>query len=241
MGTVAVSGGAAFKRVPTGVHCARCIGVIDLGTQDIVFGGESKLQHKVQIQWEVLGEDELGVPLTTERDGIEVPLSISKRYTLSLHEKAGLRRDLEAWRGKPFSAEELKGFDVSKLLGAFCMLNVVEQDGSNGKTYSNISSITPLPRGLPKPVSTTPMVTFDVDKPDMGVFAGFHEKLKETIQSSVEWRERTAKLSGQPAKPAAPAKQTTAFDDMADDVPFVLSLNDFEIESGKHRRLSFAR
>lgn len=218
MGTVASFAGNAFKRVPTGVHVGRCISVVDLGTQEVEFSGEKKLQHKVQIGWEVLGEDEAGVPMVVDVDGKEMPMTISKRYTLSLSDKANLRRDLEAWRGKPFAAEELKGFDIAKLLGAFCMLNVVEQDGSNGKTYSNISSITPLPRGLPKPSSSTPLISFDVDNPDMQVFGKFHAKLQETIQASVEWRERTARLAG--TKTAAAASAATSFDDMDSDIPF---------------------
>lgn len=221
MGTTAVAGGAAFKRVPTGVHVARCIGVIDLGTQTVEFQGVAKSQHKVQIQWEVLGEDEAGVPLTVESaDGKEMPLTISKRYTLSLHEKAALRRDLEAWRGKPFDGDELKGFDVAKLLGAYCMLNVVEQDGANGKTYANIQSITPLPRELAKhkPIGVHQPFAFDVDKPDSKVFDGFHEKLQDVIRSSAEWQARSAKVA--PAAATKPAAERVPMDDMDDDVPF---------------------
>jgi hypothetical protein len=208
--------------VPQGVWIARCIRVIDLGTQRVEFQGDVKLQHKLQIMWEVLGEDEHGVPLVVEVDGVEVPMTISKRYTLSLHEKARLRADLEAWRGKPFAPDELKGFDVSKLLGAYCMLNVVESE-TNGKTYANISSITPLPRELAKvkPASTTPLQAFDIDNPDMGQLESFHDKLKETIQSSQEWQQRTAKLVGQaPARVPGVAAAGTAFDDMDSDIPF---------------------
>lgn len=224
MGTTATVGaGSSFRRVPTGVHVARCVGVVDLGTQSVEFQGTTKEQHKVQIQWEVLGEDEAGVPMTVEIDGAEMPLTIQKRYTLSLHEKASMRRDLEAWRGKPFDADELKGFDVARLLGAYCMLNVVEQEGGNGKTYSNIQSITPLPRELAKhkPAGVHPLVSFDADNPDMALFGKFHEKLQETIRASREWQARGAKVAPAGAvKPPAPAASGTAFDDMDDDVPF---------------------
>lgn len=220
MGFTAVAGsGNAFRRVPQGVWIGRCIKVIDLGTQTVEFQGDVKHQHKLQVTWEVLGEDENGVPLVVEQDGVEVPMSISKRYTLSLHEKARLRADLEAWRGKPFTADELKGFDVSKLLGAYCMVNVVEQEGQNGKSYSNISSITPLPRELAKhkPDSKTPLVSFDVDQPDMKVFDTFHEKLQETIKASMEWQGRAGH---KPVKSVEPIQAGTAFDDMDSDAPF---------------------
>ena len=220
MGFTATAGsGQAFRRVPTGVHVARCFGLIDLGTQTVEFKGEKKQQHKIQLQWEVLGEDEAGVEMTNDVNGKEMPLTISKRYTLSLNDKAALRRDLEAWRGKPFTADELKAFDVSKLLGAYCMLNIVEQEGGNGKTYSNIQSITPLPRELAKhkPAGVHELRQFDIDAPDMAVFDTMHEKLQEVIRSSAEWQARSAKVvpPGQ-AKPADPLPMA----DMDDDIPF---------------------
>lgn len=216
MGFTATAGnGTAFRRVPMGVHVARCVKLIDLGTQPVEFQGETKMQHKLQVTWEVLGDDDAGVPMTSDDNE---PLQISKRYTLSLHAKARLRADLEAWRGKPFEDGELKGFDVSKLLGAYCMLNIVHSTQGE-KTYANVSSITPLPRQMPKPASTTPLVSFNLDEPDMAVFGAFHEKLQATIQNSDEWKARTSKITGQP-KEAPKAAPGTAFDDMDSDIPF---------------------
>ena len=113
--------------------------------------------------------------------------------------KAGLRRDLSAWRGKDFSEEEAKSFDVSKLAGAYCMINVVTSE-TNGKTYSNVAGLTPLPGALKnaKPAPVHAPLMFDLDKPDMKVFDGFHEKLQEAIKKSPEW----AKYSGNAASPA---------------------------------------
>lgn len=227
MGFIANSGaGQAFKKVPVGVFVARCVDLIDLGTQQIEFAGELKLQHKIQIQWEVLGEDDAGVPLTYEgQDGQEHPMTIGKRYTLSLNEKAALRRDLAAWRGRDFTAEELRAFDISKLLGAYCMLNVQHNESSNGKTYANVASITPLPSALAKnkPASTTPLRAFDIDNPDMAMFESLPEWLQDVIKKSQEW----AAISAAAAKPATAKRGqgATAFDDMESsdeltDVPF---------------------
>jgi acetyl-CoA/propionyl-CoA carboxylase biotin carboxyl carrier protein len=51
------------------VWVARCVHAIDLGTQTVTFAGDSKLQHKILLSWEVFGEDEAGVPLTVEVNG----------------------------------------------------------------------------------------------------------------------------------------------------------------------------
>ena len=202
------SGGGDFKKVPPGAYIGRCYSLIDLGTQLTTGQYGEKLQHKIRIAWELFGEDENGNPLTIAVDGKEMPLTISKNYTVSLHEKAGLRKDLAAWRGKDFTDEEAKAFDVSKLLGAYCMVNATEST-TNGKTYTNVAGLTPLPGALKnaKPAPVHDNLLFDLDKPDMKAFATFYEKLQEQIKRSPEW----AKLHGKQAAPAG------AFDDMAGD------------------------
>ena len=201
------SGGGDFKRVPAGAYIGRCFSLIDLGTQLTSGQYGEKLQHKLRIGWELFGEDEQGNALTVEVDGKTMPLTISKSYTVSLHEKAGLRRDLAAWRGRDFSDDEAKAFDVAKLIGAYCMVNVTTSE-TNGKTYSNVAGLTPLPGALrnAKPAPVHEPLVFDLDKPDMKVFKGFHEKLQEAIKKSPEWAAHQ------------PRHQSSGFDDMPNDV-----------------------
>jgi len=198
------SGGGDFKRVPPGAYIGRCFSLIDLGTQLTSGQYGEKLQHKLRIGWELFGEDEQGNPLTVDVDGKSMPLTISKSYTVSLHEKAGLRRDLAAWRGRDFSDEEAKAFDVAKLIGAYCMVNVTTSE-TNGKTYSNVAGLTPLPGALrnAKPAPVHEPLVFDLDKPDMKVFNTFHEKLQEAIKKSPEW---------------AAHQRGSGFDDMPNDL-----------------------
>jgi hypothetical protein len=142
------------------------------------------------LRWELFGEDDDGNPLTVERDGKTMPMTISKSYTVSLHEKASLRKDLASWRGKDFTDEEAKAFDVSVLVGAWCMIGVTTSE-NNGKTYSNISTLSRLPaamKGQYQPVHKN--IVFNLDDPDMEVFAGFHEKLQDAIKKAPEWGKR---------------------------------------------------
>ena len=189
MGFIATdAGGGNFKRVPSGAHIGRCYSLIDLGTQ--VTDGQYGLkeQHKIRIGWELFGEDEQGAPLTVDVDGKEKPMTISKSYTVSLHEKSNLRKELAAWRGKDFTDDEAKAFDVSKLVGAYCMVNVTTSE-NNGKTYSNVAGLTPLPSALKssKPAPVHADLLFDLDNPNMAIFDGFHEKLQDAIKRSPEW------------------------------------------------------
>ena len=181
--------GGNFKRVPAGVYIGRCYSLVDLGTQTTNGQYGEKHQHKIRVAWELFGEDENGQPLTIDVDGKEMPMTISKSYTVSLNEKAGLRKDLSAWRGRDFTDEEAKAFDVSKLIGAYCMVNVTTSE-NNGKTYSNVGGLTPLPSALKnaKPAPVHGHVLFNLDEPNMAVFATFHEKLQEVIKSSPEWK-----------------------------------------------------
>ena len=203
------NGGGDFKRVPPGVYIGRCYSLIDLGTQLTSGQYGEKLQHKIKLSWELFGEDEAGQSLTINVDGKEMPLTISKNYTMSLHEKAGLRKDLAAWRGRDFTEDEAKAFDVSKLVGAYCMLNCTTSE-TNGKTYTNVAGITPLPGALKnsKPAPVHADVLFNMDDPDMKLFETFYDKLKEQIKHSPEW----AQLHGKQTAHAG------AFDDMPDDL-----------------------
>lgn len=212
MGFIAKDSGGDFKKVPPGAYIGRCYSLIDLGTQLTKGQFGEKLQHKIRIGWELFGEDEQGQPLTVTVDGREMPMTISKSYTVSLHEKSGLRKDLAAWRGRDFSEEEAKAFDVSKLLGAYCMVNCTHAE-TNGKTYTNVAGLTPLPGALKnaKPAAVHSDLMFNLDSPDMAIFATFHEKLQDAIKGSPEWKAAHRQV-----------QQATGsgFDDMPDDVPW---------------------
>ncbi|HMM99845.1 MAG TPA: hypothetical protein PKC99_12605 [Anaerolineales bacterium] len=145
---VAKAPASNFQKLPlpeAGTTRAVCCGVWDLGLQKIVWNGKEKIQHKIVIAWEI--EQTIDSP-ESEYHGKRYMLS--RRYTLSLGDKARLRQDLEAWRGKPLTPAEItNGFDVSKLYGVNCLLGVTHTvDNSDpSKTYANITSILPPMRG----------------------------------------------------------------------------------------------
>ena len=129
------TGGADFEPPPCGMTQAVCAFVEDVGMQvNDIKGG---LQHKCVICWEL-----------ADRMQDQRPFMLSRSYTVSLHEKATLRKDLESWRGKAFTNEELEGFDLEKLIGANCTVNVVEYVKKNGSKGHKIASIGPKMKGL---------------------------------------------------------------------------------------------
>lgn len=202
---------SSFKPVPPGSHLARCYRIVDLGTQETNYQGKVNYQRKLMIQWEVHGADENGEALVTKAGE---PMTISKNYTVSLGEKARLRKDLISWRGKPFTPEELKGFELKNLLGVWCMLGVIETPGNDGKVYSNVDTITPVHPIIKKnglPPYHNPVGIFSIDSPDMALFETFSDHLKNKIQSSPEWNAR----NGQQVQAKPSLKD---YED--DDIPF---------------------
>ena len=72
---------------------------------------------------------------------------VARVYTLSLHERAALRKDLESWRGRKFTEMELDGFDLEKLLGVNAQVAVTHDLGDDGTIYANVSTVVPPREG----------------------------------------------------------------------------------------------
>lgn len=175
--TVSASSSGEFEMTPEGSYIGRCIKVIDLGTQTTTGQYGTKSQKKVMITWELL-DDEVKMP-----DG--KPYAISQFYTASLHEKAQLRKDLESWRGKKFTDDELEGFDLLDVLGKYCLIQVVHS--ADGK-YANVQALMRYKGEEPKGFNE--LVSFDINNPDMEVFNAFSEKMQAKIEGTPEWGQK---------------------------------------------------
>jgi len=172
-------GGGDFEQCPAGSFAARCYQIIDLGHQTFEWKGEAKVAPKVRITWEL---NEM------MQDGR--PFSISREYTASIGDKANLRKDLEAWRGRPFSAEELRNFSLENVLGAPCLLGVVHKPSKDGsKTYANVGSIMALPKGMACPELVNPAVKFDIGEFDQDIFNSLSSYVQKKILMSKELEE----------------------------------------------------
>lgn len=125
-----------FSPAPEGLWPAVCVDVVDLGIVNTPYGP----QEKIQIRWQLEEKD----PKTNKR------YLIVQKYTPSLHEKSKLRPMLEAWRGKKFSKEEEKQFDIEKLLGANCQLQIIHNIKEEGQVYANVQAVVPPARNTAK-------------------------------------------------------------------------------------------
>ena len=176
--------GADFAPLSSGSHAARCYAVVDLGTQKTEFKGEVKYGPRVRISWEVCGE--------RMSDGR--PMTISKEYKSSLHEKSKLREDLEGWRNKKFSEAELAGFEGKQLIGKTCLLSVMHTE-RDGKTYANVAGVASLPRGMEAPAAENEPLFLDLENFDDAVFGKLTKYTQQTIERSPEFAALTRKSS----------------------------------------------
>jgi len=215
MSLIATAGsGSTFINAPAGMHLARCYRIVDLGTQKSEFQGQIKHLQKIIIQFEIHGEDDTGKPLVTDKGE---PMSISKNYTLSLADKANLRRDLTTWRGKEFTKDEERGFALKNLLGVWAMLSVIKAEGNNGKEYTNIASINPVPKAMKAnlPEGHNEPKIYSITEHDEEFFQTFSNYIKGKIMESPEYQSRL-----QRSEKAAEKPKGASFDDMDDDIPF---------------------
>lgn len=213
MSLTAKEGGTGdFEMTPEDVYTARCYRIIDLGTQKVEWQGASKEQHKVMISWELIGKAD---PKMQQGENKGKPFSIHKRYTVTLSEKGVLRADLEAWRGKKFTNDELKGFDLSNVLGAYCTIQVVHDE--TGK-YANVNSIMVYKGDKPEPVN--PDLAFDIDEPDMEIFDSLSDNIKGTIMLAPEWNKNKQPATPSDAPPKDVVIEDTEEEINLEDIPF---------------------
>lgn len=169
-----------FEIVPPGVYTARCYQIIDLGTQETATQGGTKLQHKAYIYWEVLDDE---VKMADGR-----PFAVSKQYTLSMFEGAFLYKDLVSWRGKNFTKEELEGFNIGNILGAYATIQIIH-NSKNDRTYANVDTIIQY-KGKDKPtaVNDTKLLELEIDTFDQEIYNGLSKYLQEKIAQSPEYQ-----------------------------------------------------
>jgi hypothetical protein len=205
-----------IEAIVEGVYTAVCYSVIDVGQQ--YSEKYDKLAHKVIISWEI---PELRIDVERKGKRVNLPRAISKRYTVSLGEKAILRKDLEAWRAKAFTDADLKGFDLKNLLGAACQLQVIHAR-NDGKTFANVGGLMALPKNVkaPKPENELLFFSFEEAGDNPVIPDSIPEWIVNIIKQSKEWQRLTIKQK--PAMELAQATKSPAAAGGAedDDVPF---------------------
>lgn len=130
---------STFEPAPEGLHAAVCVDVWEPWTEERREDWGGGLVDKTRIVWLI----------DVENPNTGKLFEVSQIYTLSLHEKSNLCKHLESWRGKKFTDGEKLGFDIEKLIGVNCQLQVIHRITDSG-TYANVQTIVPAAKGGPR-------------------------------------------------------------------------------------------
>lgn len=169
--------GSDFKSVEAGTHVARCVSLIGIGTHEREWQGKKRLSSELVITWEL--------PFELMDDGR--PFVISAFYTRSLSDKANLRHALKNWRGRDFTADELRAFELRNVLDKGCQ--VVCSENENGKV--RVTSVAGLPKGMELPARVNDLKYFDPEEWDNDAFESLSDGMKKLIYGSFEYAEYT--------------------------------------------------
>jgi len=172
---------STYTPVPVGNHPSRCYGMVSLGTQA---GKNPKFPPTFQVvlMFELPNE-------SIEVNGEKKPMIISKflnAYLGSPTKPSKTNLFLSSWRSRPFNEQELKGFDISKVVGCTCLLNVVHVE-KNGKTREEIASISPLPKGMTMNGQVNPSVVYEIEQGRDDTFKTLPEWMQKMIEKCEEW------------------------------------------------------
>lgn len=130
-----------YEIATAGPCVAVCVDFINLG--DCVEQYQNNAPHVVPKGALVFQIEE-----TNKQTGKRFEPAVEK--SLMFGNKAGLRKLLEAWRGRVYSDQEARqGAPLHKLVGQCGIITLEHKtSASSGKTYANIMAIGPLLRGM---------------------------------------------------------------------------------------------
>tara|TARA_R100000664_G_C2748326_1_gene135783 strand:- start:1234 stop:1956 length:723 start_codon:yes stop_codon:yes gene_type:complete len=159
----ASGGGEDFPKLQPGKYEGTCFRIVDLGTSEQEYKGQVSKKKRIRLDFEITKAVDPADNEIVMQD--ERPFGVGKTYTASLFEAATLRKDLENWRDKTFTEEELEGFDVGVLVGMTARIEVGHTAPSDYGPGGN-AKILKLSRpdgGVQKVATVNPQTTFDIE------------------------------------------------------------------------------
>jgi hypothetical protein len=128
-----------FEKLAEGSYGCRLYGIGDLGDQEITYQGDTKVQRKILLTFE------LDAHMADGR-----VFSLSKDYTFTFYDQGKLLPVIEALLQRKLSDAEFDEFDITSLIGKEGMMEVKHSE----KGFPNINTITRLARGVALPPKT---------------------------------------------------------------------------------------
>lgn len=168
-----------YEVCEAGAYPARCVHVIELGTQKNEYLGEVKFRKELMIVWELSELMQDGRPFT-----------VNWRGTNTLNEKSKLYSLLTSWRGKPFTSEELQRFELKNILDKCCMINISKETAKSGKEYNKVISVMPLPKGMTCHERYNEIIDFGIEDANTELFDKIWPWVRKIIIEATEMQNK---------------------------------------------------
>jgi hypothetical protein len=213
-----------FPPIDAGGYVARCVRLIDMGTQDDTMYGGTKRQ--IFMGFETPTKEREWEDKTQGRIMRE-PFIVGGFFSLSMGTKANLRKFIEAWFGKQIPQETIdSGFDMHVLLDKTAYINIFHKPKARGTgVKAEIQTIMPIPQGLSCPPRVTSLMYFSLDNEEFTLerFNNLPKYFQGEVQKSAEWRmlngggSQDGDMQAPVGAPSTMADVGKGFDD---DIPF---------------------
>lgn len=184
--------------LPMGTHPAIIYSIVNVGTQDDEYKGESRKRNIVKFTFEF----PMHRQLFYKDDTIERPTVLTKQETfvVSQNKKTGKKSNLlamiEGLEG-PLNETQRKNYDISKLLDLKVFVTVAHYQKQNGEIGVKITNIAPFNPMMIAPESVVRTNDTIIYHPGMGFDNIYFAKLqyfdREDVKKSYEGREYAAK------------------------------------------------
>lgn len=136
---VAKGSTSTFTPHPEGQFLAQCVDTIDMGEKVETYQNQPpKIVHKCVLMFR-----------TGEKNADGHYIDIGREFTVSMGDKANMRKALEQWRGRKYTEKEVAdGVPLHKLANQWALITVEHKLSKGGNTYGNINAIVGVPKQL---------------------------------------------------------------------------------------------
>lgn len=202
---------STFTPAPAGTHIARCIRLIHIGTTMGEYMGQPQEQNKIRLSFELPEEKKVW------KEGEEAkPFVTDQEYTLSMGEKANLRKLVEGMIGTTLHDGEANSFDLNQIVGMPCLITIKHKTSKAGNVRAEIAHASPLMKSQVCPPAFNPTVILTYEDWNQAVFDKLPDFLKEKMASSNEYKKKFGGMSEVFPSEAYPGGEKIN----TDDIPF---------------------
>lgn len=165
-------------------HHAILIGLIELGTMEVEWEGNTKEVPKIRVTFEITDEKKEW----KEGEG-EKPMVISQEYSYSMGSKAKLRKLVEGILGTALLDEEAYTFNMEDLLGKNCLLSIKHKTSkSTGNKYQIVDGASAPLKSMPILEPENKIKVLSYEKWDENLYEELPEFIKEQMRDTPEYQ-----------------------------------------------------